>query len=186
MAEAAKAGPTIAQGVTELHAVFSDDAALQDAVGRLGQAGFDRADLSLPDIRPDAPQALPEGGAEAVTTETDMRQARTLGTGLTASAAGMAAAGAVIATGGAAAVAIGAAAAAGLGAGALSDAVGKAAEGSGRAARSQSAARGELVLSIRASDPSRQQVARHLAEAAGAVRVETVHREGGDVRPLKE
>jgi hypothetical protein len=173
--EPAKPGPTIAAAVAEVQGTFASDAALQDAVARLTQSGFDRADLSLPDAQPAASEATPEQGAGAVTTDTDQRQARTLGTGLAASAAGMAAAGAVIATGGAAAVAIGAAGAAGLGAGGLAEAVGGAASKAGRETRDAAGVRGELVLTVRATDTNQQALARSILQAAGASKVDVAH-----------
>ena len=181
--EAAKPGPAIPPAVMEVEGIFPSDAALQDAVARLTQAGFDRADLSLPEATPATAEATPEAGAAAVTTETDVRQARTLGTGLAASAAGMAAAGVIIATGGAAAVAVGAAAAAGVGTAAITEAAGKAVESTGKDTREQAASRGELVLAVRAVETPRQDLARELMQASGATRVETVRRTGGTIEP---
>jgi hypothetical protein len=181
MSEAAKPGPAIAQSVEEVEGIFPSDAALEDAVARLTKVGFDRAELSLPAANPPPSQATPERGAETVTTETDMRQMRTLGTGLAASAAGMAAAGAVIATGGAAAAAVGAAAVAGLSAGALTDAAGKAGDRVRQESRAESAVRGDLVLAVRTGDPARQALAATLMQAAGATRTATVRRGDGTI-----
>jgi len=96
----AKTGPAIG-ALHEVRATFGTPEALQEAVGRLETAGFDRADLSLPEIM--TGQETPDAGARPVDTEEDARQARTLHTSGAAAVAGMAAAGGVIATGGAAA-----------------------------------------------------------------------------------
>jgi hypothetical protein len=179
--EPAGTGPAIPDGIVEVEGIFPTDAALQDAVGRLTEAGFDRADLSLPDARPTPSEATPEQGAGSVTTDSDVRQARALGTGLAASAAGMAAAGAVVATGGAAALAVAAAAAAGVGAGVLAEAAGTAATSAGRTARDAAASRNELVLSARTIDAERQARAQSIMAAAGATRVASVRRTNGGI-----
>src|SRR5690242_8675834 len=93
----------------EVRATFRDPDAMQEAVSRLETHGFDRADLSLPEVLPPPERATPEAGAKPVDTEEDARQARTLHTSGAAAAVGMAAAGVVIATGGAAAPAVAAA-----------------------------------------------------------------------------
>jgi hypothetical protein len=80
-------GPELAAGVTEVVAVVSDNAALEDAINRLTLAGFDRADLSLPVTEPSTDQATPETSATPVDTDTDRRHARTLGTSMAAAAA---------------------------------------------------------------------------------------------------
>ena len=55
-----------------------DPDAMQRAVARLEISGFDRADLSLPEVMPPAERATPEQGAKPVDTEEDARQTRTL------------------------------------------------------------------------------------------------------------
>jgi hypothetical protein len=177
----AKQGPAISDTIDEVQAIFANDAAMQDAIAKLTQAGFDRADLSVPQARPAANKATPELGAAAPTTETDVRQARTLATSSAGAAGALAAAGATIATGGAAALAIGAAAAAGLGTGALIGAAGNATEEVQHEHREQAAARGELVLSVRTTDDSRRQQAEQLMKAAGATTVQPVSRRNAAV-----
>ena len=53
---------------------------MHNAVEQLALSGFDRADLSLPDVVPPADRATPEAGAKPADTEEDARQARTLHT----------------------------------------------------------------------------------------------------------
>ena len=101
---------------------------MEAAIAQLTMAGFDRAALSLPQTHVAAGQATPELGADAPLTDTDVRQARTMGTSMAGSIGALAAAGAVIATGGAAAVAAAAAAAIGAGAALTANAAGNAAD----------------------------------------------------------
>jgi NAD-dependent DNA ligase len=176
-----KQGPAIGDTIDEVQAAFASDAALQDAIAKLTHAGFDRADLSLPEARPAANQATPERGAAAPTTETDVSQARTLATSSAGAAGALAAAGATIATGGAAGLAIGAAAAAGLGTGALVRAAGNAAQEVQHEHREEAAERGELVLSVRTTDKSHREQAERLLKAAGASVVQPVSRRNAAV-----
>jgi hypothetical protein len=119
----AKPGPALAEVVQEVRGIFPNDTALQDAVSRLTHAGFDRADISVPDPAAPPGVATPEQGAKNPHTEDDDRQLRTVHTSLAGSAAALLAAGAVIGTGGAAAPAVAAAAAAGLAAGGIAHAL---------------------------------------------------------------
>ena len=69
-----KEGPPI--GVLhEVRATFASPDSMQAAVSRLETSGFDRADLSLPEI---IANPTPETSAKPVDTEPDARQARTL------------------------------------------------------------------------------------------------------------
>lgn len=149
----------------EVRAHFSDSARMQDAVSQLEMAGFDRADLSLPES--DQQVDTPETGARPVDTEADARQARTMGTSTGAAVAALAAAGVTIATGGAAAPAIAAALAAGGVAGGGIFAISSAANSGEQSTRDQDAAAGELVLSVRAPTPERQEQAEAILRAAG-------------------
>jgi hypothetical protein len=145
---------------TGVQASFPNDAALQDAIGRLTLLGFDRADLTLPHAAPAV--ATPEQGASVPTTETDTRQARTLATSLAGATGALAATGITIATGGAALIAVGAAAAVGAGAAGLANLGGDAVERFQTSEREDAARQGELVLTVNARTP--EQVAR--AQAA--------------------
>lgn len=174
--EAQKPGPVIGEEVDEVQAVFSSDAALQDAMGRLRSAGFDHADLSLPIAQPSPSQATPEQGAATPLSNDDSRSMRTMHTSMAGSVGALAAAAATVLTGGAAGLAVAAAAAAGTGAGLLAHSVSAAADTGQHEAREQAAARGELVLSVRTPDAERRRRAEALLREAGATRVEPVTR----------
>ncbi|HEX2940796.1 MAG TPA: hypothetical protein VHO91_07090, partial [Rhodopila sp.] len=90
----------------EVRATFANSEQLNDAVGRLGVSGFDRADISLPSTMADA--ALDER-SQAASTDVDAQQMRTLGASTAATVAALAAAGVTVATGGAAAPVVAAA-----------------------------------------------------------------------------
>ena len=66
-----KAGPEVSAAVEEVRGIFPSDSALQDAVSRLGVAGFDRADISIPGVAPLTQEATPEQGAENPNTAED-------------------------------------------------------------------------------------------------------------------
>jgi isopropylmalate/homocitrate/citramalate synthase len=179
MAGEMRQGPAINDTIREVQGIFPSDAALQDAIGRLTRAGFDRAALSLPSARPAATDATPSAGAENPNTEDDTVQSRTLHSSMAASVGAMVGAGVTVATGGAAAVA----ALAALGLGAASGGVVAAAHGVADAVqrhdRDAAAAKGELVLSAAAPDDAAVQRARAAMQEAGALRVEAVSRTGG-------
>jgi hypothetical protein len=99
----------IIREIHEVRATFATPDLMQNAITQLEMSGFDRADLSLPEVNPPEEFATPEAGARPADTEEDARQARTLQTSAAAAIAAMAAGGAVIATGGAVAPAIAAA-----------------------------------------------------------------------------
>ena len=168
-------GPPIAETVMELRGFFPGDAAVQDAIGRLAMAGFDRADLSLPVPAPPS-QATPDQGAEEPHTEDDDRQTRALHASLAGSAAALLAAGVVIGTGGAAAPAVAAAVAAGAAAGGIAHTASRGADEAQHEEREAAAARGELVLAVRVADPLKQADAEAAMRAAGATRVELARR----------
>ncbi len=174
-------GPRINDTIQEVQGIFPNDASLQDAIGRLTRAGFDRAALSLPAARPSYEDATPSYGAENPNTEDDTRQSRTLQSSMAAAAGAMIGAGVTVATGGAAALA--AAAALGLGAAAGGAAhaahlVGDSAQSQGR---DEAAAEGTLVLSAAAHTADSVEKAREGMQAAGALRVETVQRTAGAI-----
>ena len=171
-----KPGPAIAPDVAEVQGRFRSNAALEKAVAMLVESGFDHADLSLPQANPPASQATPDQGAAAAMTDDDLRQARTLGTGLAGSIGMAAAAGLTVATGGALAAAAAAGVAGALGAGALSEAAGNAAGTNLREARDRAAQAGALVLAARVTSPERQARAEEAMRAAGASEVAAVTR----------
>jgi hypothetical protein len=145
---------------------FRDSATLQRAVDKLSMAGFDRADLSLPEPSADG-RATPETAARPADTEADARQFRTVQTSTAAAAAAMAAAGITLATGGAAAPAVAAAVAAAGVAGGGIFAVSSAVNAGEQNTRDTDAAAGMLVLSVRAPTPARQEQAEAILLAAG-------------------
>jgi len=101
-------GSVLEASAQEVQARFRDDAALQGAIGQLGLAGYDRADLSLPEDQSGS-------GLSASSDDVDNQQLRTMGSSMAGTVAAFALAGATIATGGAAGVAVLGAAAIGAG-----------------------------------------------------------------------
>lgn len=171
-----KQGPAIADSVQEVQGVFPSNAAMEEAIAKLTLAGFDRADFSLPVTNPAAGAATPEQGAETPLTDTDLRQARTMGTGMAGTIGAFAAAGATIATGGVAGVAIAAAAAVGVGSALAANAVGTAAKTSREDGHDEAARAGQLVLSVHTVTAEKQTDAERIMRAAGASTVAAVSR----------
>jgi len=167
-----KSGPAIGE-FHEVRAIFATPEAMQDAVDRLEVSGFDRADLSLPEVMPPAERATPESGAKPVDTDEDARQARTLQTSGAATVAALAAAGVVIATGGAAAPAVAAAVVGGGVAGGAVYALSSAANEDEQMDRERRAASGTLILSVRAMTPQKRAEAEAILRRAGGTAVET-------------
>jgi hypothetical protein len=166
----ADAIPGPGYATTELHevrAIFSDSARMQDAIDQLTMAGFDRADLSLPEADPPIERSTPESGAEVADTDEDARQARTVHTSTAAAAAAIAGAGIVAATGGAALPAVAAALVAGGVVGGGTYAISTAANVSEQQERDRRAASGTLILSVRATTSARREKASAILLAAG-------------------
>ncbi len=176
-----KPGPSLNASVREVQGVFPSAATMEAAISQLTLAGFDRAAFSLPRTQPKASEATPEKGADTPVTDTDVRQARTMGTSMAATIGAFAAAGAVAATGGAAGVAAAAAAAVGAGSGLTANAAGKAADAVQAEDRADAAAAGRLVLSVAAPDAAQQTRAERIMNEAGATKVAAVERTGGAV-----
>jgi hypothetical protein len=172
----AKAGPALSATVHEVRGSFPSDSALQDAIARLTQAGFDRADLSVPHTLGEGTMATPEGGAENPNTDTDDQQVRTLHTSMAGSVAAITAAGIVMASGGAALPAVAAAAAAGLGTGALAHAASGAAGQIQHDSREAAAAEGRLLLTVRVRTEALRMTAETAMRQAGALDVDAVRR----------
>ena len=170
-----KVGPALQDTVQEVQGYFPNDAALQDALGRLTLAGYDRADFSLPDEHP-ATQATPETGAENPSDDIDRAQIRTMNTGMLGFAGAAAAAGVTVATGGAAALAAAAGVAAAVGAGAATHAVNHAADQASVDDRNRRGAAGTLILAVRTRSPESVQQVTGLLRESGASRVEAVTR----------
>lgn len=170
MSENAKEGPALSPTVLEVQGWFPDDASVQAALGRLGTAGFDRADFSLPNEVVGPGDATPEASATEANDDIEKRQMRTLVSGTAGAATAMTAAGLTLATGGAAALAAGAAAIVGLGTQALTSGAGAAADHAQVEERNRRGAAGTLVLAV------------HVDDQAQAARAETIMRECGATR----
>lgn len=156
----------------EVRGVFATSDRMQMAIEQLHLAGFDRADLAVPEIAAPPERATPESGAMEADTAEDARQARTMHTSTAAAIAALAGAGVTVATGGAAAPAVAVALAAGAAVGGATFAVSSAANGEEQAELDTRAALGRLVLSARASSPERRDVAVRIMRAAGAQDIE--------------
>jgi hypothetical protein len=156
----------------EVRASFASADAMQSAADRLAMSGFDRADLSLPQVDVPPEQATPESSAKPADTDEDARQARTLHTSMGASIAALAAAGVVAATGGAALPAVAAAVAAGGAAGGGIFGLSSAANSSEQSEREQHAATGTLILSARAPTEEKRARAEAIMREAGGTNIE--------------
>ena len=174
-----KPGPALSDSVDEVQGVFPSDAAMQKAIGELTLAGFDRAALSLPTGATHGLGATPTEGAADPMTDTDVRQARTMGTSMAGTIGAFAAAGATIATGGAAGVAIAAAAAIGAGSALAVNAAGNAVDAAQTDGRNEAASAGRLVLAVHAPDAVLREKAATILQAAGATEVGSVTRASG-------
>jgi len=156
----------------EVTATFSTSEAMQEAMNKLSLAGFDRADLSLPDMDAPVERASPEAGAQTPDTPEDAQQARVMHTSTAASAAAIAAAGLAIGSGGAAVPVIAATVLAGAAVGGATFAVSSWANSSTQADRDRKAASGILVLSARAPTREKQAEAEAILRAAGGTDVQ--------------
>ncbi|HEY0184800.1 MAG TPA: hypothetical protein VGC09_18520 [Rhodopila sp.] len=158
----------------EVRATFASPDQMQDAVSRLSLSGFDRADLSLPSPALVEGKETPEAGTKPAATESDARQARTLGASTAAAAAALAAAGVTVATGGAAAPAVAAAVVAGGAAGGSVFAIHGTADKLEQIDRDDRAASGTLVLAVRVASEAKRSEAEAILRAAGATEIEAV------------
>lgn len=163
----AEQGPAVGE-LHELRAIFSSSEQMQKAIQRLSASGFDRADLSVPEVGAPAGRSTPESGAMEADTEDDARQARTLHTSTAAAMAALAGAGVTVATGGAAAPAVAAALAAGAAAGGATYAVSSAANEQEQAELDVRASMGRLILSVRAPTAAKRSEAEAILRDSGA------------------
>ena len=171
MSETGEPGPPIGN-LHEVRGTFASSDEMDRAVKSLSMAGFDRADLSLPEPSPPVSRRTPESGAEAANTEEDARQVRALEAGTAGAIAGIAAAGLTVATGGAALAAAAAAVAAGTALGGGTFAARSAANQAEQNSRDAQAREGALILSVRATTPERRSQAESILRSAGAIEVE--------------
>lgn len=152
--------------------LFPTSASLDAAIKKLETSGFDRADLSLPEIDPPPDRDTPELSAEPADTDTDAQQARVVqSTTGGAFAAMIAATAAAAATGGAMVAVAGAAVGAGLVVGAAVNAISNYTSSEEQLERDRRAAAGRLVMSVRAPDVERHMRAIDILRATGATRV---------------
>ncbi len=149
--------------VMEVRGTFPSDAALQDAVTRLTDAGFDRANLVVP-----GPGIA---DADTVKPEDDRRQLRTVHSSTAAAAGAMAGAAAVVATGGAALAAVAAAAGAGVMAGGGMFAATNASDALQADARDAAAVQGGLHLVVAVADAAQESLVESAMRQAGATDV---------------
>jgi hypothetical protein len=176
-----KPGPVISDTIEEVQGIFASDAALQDAVGRLTRAGFDRAALSLPAASPSAAEATPEQGAANPDMADDVRQLRTLSSSTAGIVGAAVGAGLTVASGGAALPAFAAAAGLGLITGGGVFAAGTAAGEAQHQARDEAASSGRLVLAVNLRSPADAAKACAAMRESGATRVEQVRRRGAGI-----
>ena len=163
--------------IEEVQGIFPSDAALQEAIAKLTQAGIDRADLSLPIAAPNPGENTPNAGAENPDTDTDNRQIRTMNAGMATYAGAVLAGGAAtLATGGIAAPVV-AAIAGGAGAGVLAETALRGTDAARHEGREEAASRGELVLAVHMRAPEQLPMIERAMEEAGATRIAHVVRE---------
>jgi hypothetical protein len=165
---ASTGGPQFVRTVDEVRGTFANSEQLQTAITELMNAGFDRADLSIPVTGGLVDHHTPEMGAANPNTADDAQQARTLFTSLAGSVGAMAAAGVVIATGGAALPAVAAALAGGAGAGLAANAASGASNANEQASRDDAAVAGTLTLTVRTTDAARKASAERILNELGA------------------
>lgn len=177
MSETQADSPSIPDTTYEVQGVFPSDKTLQDAIAQLTLIGYDRSDLSLPQVDPPPSEATPDQAAENPTTDQDKRQLRTLGAGMAGFIGAAAAAGAAVATGGVAIPAIAAAAAVGGGAAvAAAEVGGVAADSQQVSERDRLGREGRLVLAVRIKEAGKGPEVEGIMQRAGATRVVPVTR----------
>lgn len=157
----------------EVRGSFSSPEHMQDAIQRLSVSGFDRADLSVPEVGAPRERSTPESGAMEADKEDDARQARTMHTSTAAAAAALAGAGVTVATGGAAAPAVAAAVAAGAAVGGATYAASTVANNQEQRELDERASTGRLILSVRAPTEEKRFTAEAIMRNAGAADIET-------------
>ena len=165
--------------VHEMVALFHDRERLETALGELESAGVDRAEISLLARSEDAEAPLrpsgtpgaeddPRAPREAATTDTDVRQGRTLATSLGAVVAAFAASGLAVMTGGAAAAAISAAVLAGGGVAFIGATAGEAAGKRHAAFLQEQLERGGILLWVKVRDAAQEPKIAAILESHGA------------------
>lgn len=168
-----------AETYVEIVGVFHSPDALENAITELASAGWDRAEMSLlgaPELlehRLD-PQAVekiaqrPDIPHSPVVAKDDVRQMRTLTTGLAGVVAAFVAAGATIMSGGAALAAVIGAAAAGGGAAGAMEALGHTADERRERALREQLKHGGILLWVLLRDYGKEAKAREILQRNGA------------------
>ncbi len=166
--------------IREAVGIFRDADALNDAISDLLSAGVDRAELSIMaqesplegNLVKDYPNARaaeddPSAPRQAIYSDTDVRQGRTLLTSMASVIAAFAASGVVVLTGGAALAALAAAVGAGGGVGALGALAGKRVGDEQKKYMEEQLERGGILLWVKIMNPaSEQRICRILSEHA--------------------
>ena len=154
-----------------VYALMPDGDRLNTSIKALEESGFDRADLSLPEVEPPPERATPEAGATAADTDVEAQQSRILHSAVGGSVAAMMAAAATAATGGVAAAVAGAAIGTGLAVGAAANAISRWASSEEQQERDRRAAAGSLVLAVRTANSARRDRAVEILRTTGAARI---------------
>jgi hypothetical protein len=169
--------------VREAVAYFHDAEALFGAISALESHGFDRAELSLlaresllegrlrtgyADIH--AAEDDPHAARQPVVDDTDVRQVRTLATGVAGAVAAQAAAGVTLLTGGIAAAALAALAAGGFAA-ALTTSLGRQAGRGEQEFLAEQLARGGIILWVKTPTPAKERAAAAILTEHGGTEV---------------
>ena len=152
-------------------ALMPTSAVLNEAIKQLETAGFDRADLSLPEIDPPPEHATPEAGAKEPDTGIEAQQSRLVHSGVGGAIGAMMAGVATAATGGAAAAIAGAAIGGGLLVGGVAHVISRGVSEEEQEDRDRKAAAGKLVLSVRTPTAERQARATAVLRAVGVTRL---------------
>jgi len=154
--------------VQEVRGSFHSAKQMQEAVRMLSVSGFDRADLSVPELSPPIERSTPESGAKPAYTEADARQTRTLQASTAAAGAALLGAGTIVATGGGAMPAAAAAIAVGAAAGGATYAVSKSTNDAEQKDRDARATAGRLIVAVRVPTEAKRSEAEAILRSAGA------------------
>jgi hypothetical protein len=147
--------------------VFTNSEALNAAIKELEIAGFDRADLGLPEFEP---EAIPDLTPKPPDTDVEAQQSRIFHTSVGGAFAAVLAAMIAAMLGGGIGAMVGAAIGAALVVGALAQLVSRMASRREQADRDRKAVKGELVLSVRTAAPEKVSRATGILLKAGAVK----------------
>ncbi len=170
MSETSKSGATPQQGILEVQGWFPNNDALQATIHGLRNAGYVRADASLPEN-----QAGSRPGEDASgPTPEDHQQMRTMNTGMAGYAGGVLAAAVAVASGVGVPVAAGAALVAGLGSGSIMERIGHVVGQKQIDARDRQGAAGTLVLAMRVADQRHADEVTRIMRESGATQTKLV------------